>query len=90
MSKLFSKAKEVWVWVLGFAGLLLAAFHLKSKYDSALAKEKLHDTELKDKDLEAEEKVIKASMSNLEEDKKKALDNAKDADKTQVEDFYKK
>lgn len=90
MSNFLSKLKDSWLWIVSIITALITILYFKDKYDSALAKDKLHDSELKDKDLQAEEKVIKESMSRLEEEKKKALEKANSDSKKQVEDFYKK
>lgn len=89
MKSLWNKSKELFMWVVGAIGLLLAIFKLKDKYDSALTKSKQTDALVKDAALNAKKEQVDKELKDLESDKKKALSDAEaNSSDKDIEDFF--
>jgi hypothetical protein len=88
MNSLGTKIKNAWGWVLLVVGSVLVLLKMKSKYDSALSKEKNFDALLKDNDLKSDLKHNSNKLLDLEAAKQKKLKEAKDKKIKEVEDFY--
>ena len=88
MQSFLNKLKASWGWVLLTVGSILALLRLKEKYDSALSHQKNSETLIKDAELSQKQKSNDTKLRVIQGDKAKALEDAKNSNVKNIEDYY--